>query len=96
MAEYQSLQGEDIIQAFRQVYLHTAQNVTRALPESSNTTVLAQITDELNEYQGLFLQVCAFYINYITSLFLIVCSKSFYSKRIADDPDKSCSYAAGY
>ena len=48
----------DIVQAFRQVYIHIMQNTTAALSENTDSTVLARISDEINEYQNLFLQVC--------------------------------------
>ena len=57
MAEEQSLQRSDITQAFRQVYTHIEQNVTLSLSENTDSTVLARISDEINEYHGLFLQV---------------------------------------
>ncbi len=58
MAEQQPLQSSDITQAFRQVYTHIVQNVTLALSENTDSTVLARISDEIGEYHGLFLQVC--------------------------------------
>jgi hypothetical protein len=56
MAEEQ-LQSSDITQAFRQVYTHIVQNVTLSLSENTDSTVLARISDEINEYHSLFLQV---------------------------------------
>jgi hypothetical protein len=57
MAEEQQVQDSDITQSFRQVYTHIVQNVTLSLSENTDSTVLARISDEINEYHGLFLQV---------------------------------------
>jgi hypothetical protein len=57
MAEEQQVQNSDITQSFRQVYTHIVQNVTLSLSENTDSTVLARISDEINEYHGLFLQV---------------------------------------
>jgi ABC-type transport system involved in cytochrome bd biosynthesis fused ATPase/permease subunit len=59
MDDQQSFQNSDIVQAFRQVYMHIVQNVETELSEATDSTVLARISGEINEYQGLFLQVCA-------------------------------------
>lgn len=52
-------QNSDIVQAFRQVYMHIAQNVETILSETTDSTVLAHISSEIDEYRGLLLQVCA-------------------------------------
>lgn len=57
MAEEQQLHDNDITQAFWQVYTHIVQNVTLSLSENTDSTVLARISDEINEYHSLFLQV---------------------------------------
>lgn len=58
MTEQQSLQANDIVQAFRQVYTHIVQRVETALSENTDSTVLARILDEINEYRNLVSQVC--------------------------------------
>ena len=48
----------DIVQAFHQVYMHIVQNVENVLSEATDSTVLSWISDEIDEYWVLFLQVC--------------------------------------
>lgn len=57
MADQQP-QNSDIVQAFRQVYMHIVQNVENVLSEA-DSTVLARISGEIDEYRDLFLQVYA-------------------------------------
>ena len=54
-----SQQNSDTLQAFRQVYMHIVQNVETVLSEATDSTVLARVSDEIDEYRALFLQVCA-------------------------------------
>lgn len=58
MAEQHPVQSTEIVQAFRQVYIHIVQNVEAALSHTTDSTVLAHISSEINEYQDLFAQVC--------------------------------------
>jgi len=58
MAEQHPVQSTEIVQAFRQVYIHIVQNVEAALSHTTDSTVLACIGSEINEYQDLFAQVC--------------------------------------
>jgi len=57
MAEPQLPQSHEVIQAFRQIYVHIEQNVTAVLAENTDSTVFARISDEINEYQSLLSQV---------------------------------------
>ena len=57
MAEQQAVSTHDIVQAFRHVYMNTMQKVETALSENTDSTVLARIRDEINEYRELLLQV---------------------------------------
>ena len=59
MADQHQNSDLDIVQAFRQVYMHIVQNVENVLAEATDSTVLSRILDEIDEYQALFLQVCA-------------------------------------
>jgi hypothetical protein len=58
MAEQQSLQSYEIVQAFRQIYAYMEQNITATLAENTDSTVFARMSDE---YRSLLLQVCLFY-----------------------------------
>ena len=51
-------QPNDIIQAFRHVYMNIMQKVETDLTENTDSTVLARIWNEINEYRELLLQVC--------------------------------------
>ena len=59
MADQHQNSDLDIVQAFRQVYMHIVQNVENVLAEATDSTVLSRILDEIDEYRALFLQVCA-------------------------------------
>lgn len=57
MAEHQSFQSSDVVQAFRQVYMQIEQRTRTALSENTDSTVLARLSDEIGGYQELFSQV---------------------------------------
>ena len=45
MADQHQNSDLDIVQAFRQVYMHIVQNVENVLSEATDSTVLSQISD---------------------------------------------------
>jgi hypothetical protein len=58
MAHQQSVQSNEVVQAFRHIYTHITQKIETLLSENSDSTILARILDEITEYRELFLQVC--------------------------------------